>query len=110
MKKTRIAVATLAGVGALIVASPVADASASTPQIGTHCTRAEASDYRYQRDGTPTVCVYMGASGGYQWTRVARTDPVTRELGQPCSGEYPVAKTRQGKAIMCVQGRWMVGP
>ncbi len=103
---TGLAVASVLG-GTLVGA---ADAGATTPRIGTYCTAAEALDYRYQSNGTPTVCVYMGVNGGYRWVGVAATDPVIRAPGQPCSGAYPVAVTRYGKAIMCVQGTWMVGP
>ena len=91
----------------LMVMAP--QAGATTPQIGSPCTRAEVSDYRNQANGVPTVCTYMGATGGYKWVGVANADPVTRAPGQWCSGTYPVAVTRQGKAVMCVGNSWGYG-
>ncbi|MEE3851834.1 hypothetical protein VZC37_15935 [Gordonia sp. LSe1-13] len=105
---TMAAVAVVAG--GVIVLQDVPGATASPPRIGAPCTKAEARDYRNQPNGVPTVCAYMGGSGGFKWVRVAPADPVTRTLGQPCSGQYSVAVTPKGKAVMCAQGRWSVGP
>ncbi|MYR05769.1 hypothetical protein GTV32_05345 [Gordonia sp. SID5947] len=100
--------ATMAAAGALVAVVPGA-ADASTPAIGHRCGASEAGNLRYTVKKQPTVCAYLG-SGGYKWVRTAAVDPTVRTPGSACSGQYPVARTPRGKAVMCSGGRWVVGP
>ncbi|MGV9713344.1 hypothetical protein ACWDTI_22090 [Gordonia sp. NPDC003424] len=107
---TRIAVGlgALAVAGTLVTLAPAgADAA---PIIGTTCTKAQANDLRYTARHQPTVCAWMGAHGGFKWVRTARVDPTVRTLGSHCNNQYPVAKTPRGKAVVCVNRRWVYGP
>lgn len=102
-----------ATIAALIVLTGLlgtaAPAQASPPRFDHSCSPNEAGNLRYTPSGRAAVCAYLG-SGGYRWVRTGAVDPVVRAKGQRCSGVYSVARTRQGKAVMCSMGRWIYGP
>lgn len=81
------------------------EAHATTPVIGKFCSYAEKSNLRHTASGTPTVCANVG--NRYAWVRSGRVDPKVRVPGSHCTGGYPVARTPQGKAVLCADGRWV---
>ncbi|MFW0794536.1 hypothetical protein AAFP30_12040 [Gordonia sp. CPCC 205515] len=107
--KTRFgtAIAAVAAAGAFLTIAPAA-AHASTPVIGKHCSPAESGNLRYTSGHQSTLCVYVGHSGGYKWVRTVKVDPKVRHAGTPCSGKtFRLARSPQGKGLMCDRGRWV---
>lgn len=108
MLKTRIIAgfSALAAAGTLVAVVPAtADAG---PRVGSHCSRAQLGDLRIAAGSTPVICI--SGRSGTKWMRTATLDPQIRKAGAPCGRGYNVAKARNGKALLCANGRWRAGP
>ncbi|MFT3901332.1 MAG: hypothetical protein QM728_13950 [Gordonia sp. (in: high G+C Gram-positive bacteria)] len=104
--KTKAAILAGLAIAGLSLAAPAAHAA---PVEGAACSKSELGDLRYTSAGKPVACITAGRPTP-RWTQTAKVDPIVREGGTACSGTYPVARNRAGKAIMCVSGVWMYGP
>lgn len=80
----------------------------AAPTIGTGCSSAQVNDFRYTSGHQPTVCANVG--NRFAWVRTGNAAPGVHNPGTACNGAYAVARTPQGKAVMCAAGHWTYGP
>lgn len=84
--------------------------AATSPALGAPCAASQANQPGTAADGTPLVCVNMGASG-FSWVSGPSPQGVgTASDGGSCVDGDVGGQDEQGRMMMCVNGEWVYGP
>ncbi|MGW4478031.1 hypothetical protein [Rhodococcus triatomae] len=90
------------------VEQPAPPASGGVAAVGQPCSSPSSVGVDVNT-GDDIVCVFMGSGGGNVWVQTAPIVGVNN-VGESCNDGDNVSRTPDGKAIMCVQGKWTYGP
>lgn len=84
--------------------------AATSPVLGAPCAASQANQPGTAANGTPLVCVNMGASG-FSWVNGPSPQGIgTASDGGECVNGDVGGQDDQGRMMMCVNGQWVYGP
>lgn len=87
------------------------DVPASAPAYGVPCSSSQLLQPATGADGTPLVCVGMGADAPATWVYGPEASGVgTASDGAACTEGESGGQDDEGRMMMCSQGQWVYGP
>lgn len=89
----------------------VQEVPASAPAYGVPCSTSQLLQPATGADGTPLVCVSMGANAPARWVYGPQASGVgTASDGAACIEGEASGQDEVGRMMMCVGGQWVYGP
>lgn len=84
---------------------------ASAPAYGVPCSTSQLLQPATGADGTPLVCVGMGANAPARWVYGPEASGVgTASDGAACTEGEAGGQDESGRMMMCDNGQWVYGP